>query len=133
MKNNIDGMSSWTFQNTQNASGLPEKADAHRRDLYLAYPDAKGPLATLKWEAVREGIDDYKLIYQLQKRIQRLREKGKDASRYEGFLNKIKIQSETLPKCGFQDKQDSLNQSAFYQFKDNLVSMILDAEANAMN
>ena len=35
-KNNIDGMSSWTFQNTQNASGLPEKADIHGRDLYLA-------------------------------------------------------------------------------------------------
>ena len=87
-KNNIDGMSSWTFQNTQNASGLPEKADIHGRDLYLAYPDPKGPLATLKWEAVREGVDDHKLIYQLISRIAELKSKGIAASKYKNFLMK---------------------------------------------
>lgn len=37
-ENNIDGMTSWTFQNTQNASGLPTKADSSGSDIYLAYP-----------------------------------------------------------------------------------------------
>lgn len=58
-------MSTWTFQNTQNASGWPAKADAPGRDIYLAYPDPDGPLSTPEWEAVREGIEDHKLLYQL--------------------------------------------------------------------
>lgn len=94
--NHIDGMSSWTFQNTQNASGLPTKADAPGRDLYLAYPDPHGPLATLKWEAIREGIDDHKLLYQLAKRIQKLKGKGIDASKYEEFLSGIEEKREHL-------------------------------------
>jgi hypothetical protein len=72
--NRVDGMSSWTFQNTQNARGLPGQADVHGSDIYLAYPDPNGPIATLKWEAIREGIDDHKLLYQLVKRIKKLEE-----------------------------------------------------------
>lgn len=128
-KNNIDGMSSWTFQNTQNASGLPEKADIAGRDLYLAYPDPKDPFATLKWEAVREGIDDHKLVYQLQKRIQRLKEKGIDSSGYERFLDDIRKKTGFSHGCNFNEDQKGLNTSFFYQNRDNLLSMILDAEA----
>ena len=65
--NHVDGMSSWTFQNTQNARGLPGQADVHGSDIYLAYPDPNGPMATLKWEAIREGIDDHKLCVSIGK------------------------------------------------------------------
>ena len=85
--NHVDGMSSWTFQNTQNARGLPRQADVHGSDIYLAYPDPNGPIATLKWEAIREGIDDHKLLYQLVKRIQKLKGKGIETSKYEEFLS----------------------------------------------
>ena len=71
-KNGIDGMTTWTFQNTQNASGWPTIADAPGRDIFLAYPDPQGPLSTPMWEAVREGIEDHKLLYQLSKLIRRV-------------------------------------------------------------
>lgn len=130
-KNNIDGMSSWTFQNTQNASGLPEKADVHGRDLYLAYPDPKGPLATLKWEAVREGIDDHKLIYQLIRRITELKSKGMDASKYEKFLSELR-KSQGLPDCQSKNYQER-KPAHFQQSREAVISMILDADRAAQN
>jgi hypothetical protein len=124
--NNIDGMSSWTFQNTQNASSLPIKADAPVRDIYLAYPDPNGPLATLKWEAIREGIDDHKLMYQLAKRIQKLKGKGINTSKYEEFLSGIR-KKEGTPGCQERD-YDKWTPTFFEKSRDRLISMILDAE-----
>jgi hypothetical protein len=125
--NNVDGMSSWTFQNTQNASGLPMKADVPGRDIYLAYPDPNGPIATLKWEAIREGIDDHKLVYQLVKRIQKLKRKGIETSKYEDFLLEIR-KKDGAPGCQI-GVDENWNPIFFQKSRDHLISMILDAEA----
>ncbi|HUL22595.1 MAG TPA: glycoside hydrolase domain-containing protein [Thermodesulfobacteriota bacterium] len=125
--NHVDGMSSWTFQNTQNAKGLPGRAGVDGGDIYLAYPDPKGPLATLKWEAVREGIDDHKLVYQLVKRLRKLKEKGVNVSKYETFLQEIK-QKRGTPDCQIGD-DGRWNPIFFRASRDQLISMILDAEA----
>jgi hypothetical protein len=123
----IDGMSSWTFQNTQNARGLPRGTDGPGNDIYLAYPDANGPIATLKWEAIREGIDDHKLLYQLVKRIKKLEEKGADTSKYKEFLLGIE-NKEGTPDC--QDRgNDKWDPTFFEKSRDRIISMILDAEA----
>ena len=125
--NQVDGMSSWTFQNTQNATGVPGQADVHENDFYLAYPDPNGPIATLKWEAIREGIDDHKLVYQLIKRMQKLEGKGINASKYKDFLLEIR-KKEGTPGC--LKREDETWNSIFFQKKrDHLISMILDAEA----
>ena len=124
--NNVDGMSSWTFQNTQNARGLPGRADVHGSDIYLAYPDPNGPIATLRWEAMREGIDDHKLVYQLVKRIQKLKGKGINASKYEDFLLEIRKKEET-PGC-LKGEDETWNPIFFQKSRDHLISMILDAE-----
>lgn len=89
-RSGVDGMSSWTFQNTQNAGGPPGKANPTGLDVYLAYPAPLGPLATIKWEAVREGIDDRKLIYQLEKRVADMKSDGKDTGPYDDFLARLK-------------------------------------------
>jgi hypothetical protein len=125
--NHIDGMSSWTFQNTQNASGLPTKADVPGRDIYLAYPDSNGPLATLKWEMIREGIDDHKLVYQLVKRIQKLKKKGIQTSKYEDFLRETSKEIRT-PGC-LEGEDEMWNPILFQKSRDQFMSMILDTEA----
>jgi hypothetical protein len=125
--NHVDGMSSWTFQNTQNAKGVPGQADIFGSDIYLAYPDPKGPIATLKWEAIREGIDDHKLLYQLVKRIQKLKRKGIDSSRYEEFLSGIG-KKEGIPSC-LKEEDERWGPAFFQKNRDHLISMILDAEA----
>jgi hypothetical protein len=125
--NSIDGMSSWTFQNTQNAKGLPGQADVHGSDIYLAYPDPNGPIATLKWEAIREGIDDHKLVYQLVKRIQKLKRRGIETSKYEDFLQEISKKVGT-PGC-LKGEDETWSPIFFKKNRDQLISMILDAEA----
>jgi hypothetical protein len=125
--NDIDGMSSWTFQNTQNTGGSPTLADVAGNDIYLAYPDPNRPLATIKWEAIREGIDDHKLLYQLEKRIQKLKAKGSDTSKYEEFLWEMRKKEEP-PGCQMGD-DEKWNPMFFQKRRDNLISMILDAKA----
>ena len=125
--NNIDGMSSWTFQNTQNARGLPRGTDGPGNDIYLAYPDANGPLATLKWEAIREGIDDHKLVHQLVKRIEKLRREGIKTSKYEDFLLEIS-QKKGTPGC-LKGEDETWDPTFFEKSRDRLISIILDAEA----
>jgi hypothetical protein len=125
-KNNIDGMSSWTFQNTQNASGFPTKADGFGNDIYLAYPDPNGPLATPKWEAVREGIEDHKLVYQLLKRIDGLKKNGINTSKFETFLASLR-QKQGAPGTQAGDYQE-WGPVFFRESKDALISMILDAD-----
>jgi hypothetical protein len=124
--NHVDGMSSWTFQNTQNARGLPGQADVYGSDIYLAYPDPKGPIATLKWEEIREGIDDHKLVYQLVKRIQKLKGKGIQTSKYEDFLLGIG-KKEGTPGC-LKGEEGAWNPIFFKENRDHLISMILDAQ-----
>ncbi len=124
--NGVDGMSSWTFQNTQNARGVPGEADVHGSDIYLAYPDPKGPVATLKWEAIREGIDDHKLVYQLVKRIQKLKRMGIETIRYEDFLLGIR-KKEGSPGC-MRREEGTRNSMFFKEKRDHLISMILDAQ-----
>ena len=122
----MDGMSSWTFQNTQNARGLPGQADVYGGDIYLAYPDPKDPMATLKWEAIREGIDDHKLVYQLVKRVQKLKRMGIQTSKYEDFLLGIR-KREGTPGC-LKGEEGTLNPIFFKENRDHLISMILDAQ-----
>jgi hypothetical protein len=125
-KNNIDGMSSWTFQNTQNATGVPASMGGIGRDVYLAYPDPQGPIATITWEAIREGIDDHKLIYQLMQRIQMLKNKGLEAGAFENFIAKI---SERLrePGCSLDDRA-GWTAADFERTRDELITLISDAD-----
>lgn len=116
----IDGMCSWTFQTTQNARGLPTVADTMGSDIYLAYPSTNGPIDTIKWEAIREGIDDHKLIYQLENRIAILKDSGTDVASYTHFLK-------SLRKVTYQQIKD--RKSRFFEdMRERLISFILDAD-----
>ncbi|MDD3927993.1 MAG: DUF4091 domain-containing protein [bacterium] len=62
--------------------GYPEPKDG-----MIVYPSADGPVPTLQWEGIREGIDDYKYVYTLETLIS-------DAKRND----KSKILAEKLEK-----------------------------------
>jgi len=125
-KNNIDGMSSWTFQNTQNAGGMPGEVNASGLDVYLAYPAPLGPLATIKWEAVRAGIDDRKLIHQLVKRVTRMKLNGKDTKRYDDFL--LRMKDMDMGTCCNTTSCSEAEASALEQQRNAVVDMILQAD-----
>jgi len=128
-QNDLDGLSSWTFQNTQNAAGPPGQANPSGRsglDVYLTYPAPHGPVSTIKWEAIREGIEDYKLVYQLVKRVNRMKAKGMDAREYQAFLHGLK--TEQLEPCCDATLCKAREARAFEQRRDALIAMILRAE-----
>lgn len=125
-RNEIDGMSSWTFQNTQNAAGFPGIADTTGKEVFLAYPDPEGPLATLRWEAIREGIDDYKLIYQLEQRIQALNNIGVDTSTYSNYLLNLR-QNHGNPDFSYRNTT-SWDPAFFESARLKMISFILDAD-----
>ena len=121
----VDGMTSWTFQNTQNAGGPPGKA-ASGYTPFLAYPAPGGPTSTIKWEAIRDGIDDYKLVYQLEKRIALLKRKGKDVASYDRFLARLK-ETPMSVSCA-EDGTEEPTSMHFDQRRHNLIAMILQAD-----
>jgi len=73
-RQDLDGMNSWGPSTTENSRGNPfEDLDHESYDYMLFYPHPAGPLPSVNWEAIREGIDDVRYIYQLEKLI---KEKG---------------------------------------------------------
>jgi hypothetical protein len=72
VKSSYVGITPWTFQTSENASGDPMSdidTQMGSAEVMIAYPGVDGPTLTPEYEAVREGIDDGKYCYQLQKRI----------------------------------------------------------------
>jgi len=123
-RNQIDGISSWTFQTTQNARGRPE-ADTLDQDIFLAYPHPNGPLATLKWEAIREGIDDHKAIYQFMLRKTMMEKKGMNVTQYDQLLANIRERSGHEIACQFSANGDS---SWLQAYREKILAMVIKAD-----
>jgi hypothetical protein len=75
---------------------------------------------------IREGIDDHKLVYQLVKRIQKLKKKGIQTSKYEDFLQETSKKIRT-PGC-LEGEDEMWNPILFQKSRDQFISMILDAQ-----
>jgi len=65
------GIAPWTFQTTENAKGDPytDVDVPGGPEVMVAYPGLDGPTPTIEYEALREGIDDGRYGYILEKRI----------------------------------------------------------------
>lgn len=100
-RQNLDGMSSWGPGTTQNSRGDPfEDLDSQFSDWFIFFPHPGGPLPTPNWEAVREGIDDIRYIYQLEKLCgQKSAEHPEEVAMAEQFLDEIR------GMCDFDDRE----------------------------
>jgi hypothetical protein len=100
-RQNLDGMSSWGPSTTENSRGNPyEDLDHEFSDYAITYPHTGGPLATTNWEALREGIDDVRYIYQLEKLCSSKKDKYQaETSDAWKFLDSIR------DMCDFNDRE----------------------------
>jgi hypothetical protein len=64
----VDGVVPWTYQMSQGSNGNPFTV-LDGPEVMVTYPGIKGPISTPVWESIRDGINDYKYIYQLEKYI----------------------------------------------------------------
>ncbi len=99
-RQDLDGMNSWGPATTENSRGNPyEDLDHEFPDYAITYPHAGGPLATPNWEALREGIDDVRYIYQLELRCALKAEKHpSEVAEAVKFLDSIRAM------CDFDDR-----------------------------
>ena len=63
---NFGGIAPYVFQKVR-GNPFDDFSDhsGKERSLHLAYPSKQGPIDTLQWEALREGLDDYRLLTQV--------------------------------------------------------------------
>jgi len=71
----IKGVVPWTFQMTQGCNGNPFTI-LDGSEVMVAYPGINGLVTTPTWEVIREGINDYKYIYQLKTLLAAEKAKG---------------------------------------------------------
>jgi hypothetical protein len=76
-KTGTTGQYYWAYQYP---SGEPYN-DLDGIDWCATYPGEGGPIPTIEWEGLREGIDDFRYAYTLEQTIAKAREQGPDAAR----------------------------------------------------
>ncbi|OGJ86665.1 MAG: hypothetical protein A2268_13240 [Candidatus Raymondbacteria bacterium RifOxyA12_full_50_37] len=59
------------------------------RDETFVYPTSNGLIPTIQWEGFREAVDDVRYLSTLLDRIEVLKAKGHDMSRYESWVNAL--------------------------------------------
>ncbi|MBS1114028.1 MAG: hypothetical protein H6Q92_1791 [Nitrospirae bacterium] len=90
----VKGVVPWTFQMSQGCNGNPFTVLDGAEGM-VAYPGEKGDiLSTPLWEIIREGINDYKYIYLLERMI--LSEKKKGNRMASAIEQKLKHFKESL-------------------------------------
>ena len=93
----LKGCSLWAYSDIGNPGGIKDwkYITEHRSDIELdfsfIYPMPEGPVPSIGWEAVREGIDDRKYIVTLTNLIEKARAAGhtKAAAEASGTLKEI--------------------------------------------
>jgi hypothetical protein len=125
-RQDLDGMNSWGPGTTENSRGDPyEDLDHEYSDYAITYPHSGGPLATPNWEALREGIDDIRYVYQLERLC--INKAGVNPgliAEAEKFLDEIR------GMCDFDDRSiindyGKWTPEQFSSLRNQLISLIL--------
>jgi hypothetical protein len=69
-KYNLDGYLRWAYNSwPENVYGLPVYKYVEG-DEYQVYPGPEGPVSSIRWELLKDGIEDYELIRTLREKYQ---------------------------------------------------------------
>ena len=79
-----DGSATTRFNTQATWTGTPKDLTDHTHRFNYAYPMKDELVPTIGWEAVREGIDDYRYFHTLKKAIEQAEKKGIDAGLIKG-------------------------------------------------
>lgn len=82
----LQGNFQWVYWGNQKLSLKKDSDPAPKQALGWAYvlPSPSGPIPTVKWEARREGVDDYRYLLTLKTLVTTLKEAGKSELASEG-------------------------------------------------
>jgi len=97
------------------------------------YPGPDGPIPTQRWEAMREGIDDYKYIYTLESYIQRAKKDGRakaEAAQAEKYLSQI--WNSFKPQSTY-DQDWEWNHDKFQEYRRKIADLIIAVGSKLQN
>jgi hypothetical protein len=77
-RENLGGLLRWSYTAwPTDPFGKPESDGKYTAgDLFIVYPGENGPLASVRWEALLEGIQDFELLHMLRDEIAATRDAG---------------------------------------------------------
>jgi hypothetical protein len=77
-RENLEGLLRWSYTAwPTDPFGKPEGDGKYTAgDLFIVYPGESGPLASVRWEALLEGMQDFELLHMLNDEIAAAREAG---------------------------------------------------------
>jgi hypothetical protein len=126
----VDGVVPWTFQMSEGCNGNPFTV-LDGPEVMVAYPGVKGPVTTPTWEAIRDGINDYKYIFQLKRLIAAGKERGEPrASEIATRLEKLKKSLGRGPGVE-EGEYGDWTPDAFEQRRGQIVDWILELKEKA--
>jgi len=83
-KAEVKGCSLWAYSDWQNPAGIrdwdyiDEHLDEVELDFAFVYPSSDGPVPSIGWEAIREGIDDHRYLTTLTIAIENAKAAGRE-------------------------------------------------------
>ena len=120
----VNGVVPWTFQMSQGCNGNPFSV-LDGEEVMVAYPGKDELLCTPTWETIRDGINDYKYIYLLERLIAAERKKGNEAAfQIEQELDGVKKKLGKMPGID-ENAYGDWSPEAFEQKRKQIVDWIL--------
>ena len=127
----VNGVVPWTFQMSQGCNGNPFTV-LDGPEVMVAYPGINGPIPTPTWEAIRDGINDYKYIYLLKKLIISEKASGNPkANLIEGQLEKFKQDLGQGPSDG-ENRYGDWSPDSFSKRRKQIIEWALELYQSSM-
>lgn len=102
LKYDVDGYVRWAFNSWTEDPYKQPVYNYIQGDDYMIYPGKQGPVSSIRWELLKEGVEDYELVTQLiqQNKVNR-----------EDYLKAIDLatRSEDGRKKNVNDIREALN------------------------
>ena len=103
-----------------------EAPGQHRGDGWHVYPKKDGLINSLRWEQMRNGIQDYEYLWMLEDRISQIKAGlGERLSIIEPSLRGVEIASQIVKTMDTYDK----NPGTLYDVKKQIINELLDLDA----
>ena len=119
----LKGYLHWGFNSwTDDPFTAPGK---HRGDGWHVYPKKDGLINSLRWEQMRNGIQDYEYLWMLEDKISKIKAgHGKSLSIIEPSRRGVEIASQVVKSMDIYDK----NPGTLYEVKKQIIKELLDLD-----
>jgi hypothetical protein len=94
------------------------------KDAYIAYPSSDGPVPTLQWEGIREGINDYRYMYTLEQLLMQ-EEQKEEKSRVKRFAEVKERWQELVRALSWRTSPEKIENAYLLDLRKEVIDLIL--------